>query len=53
MLVLGAEAYIRELSDAEFDALVRRARPPEIRPVRRTRKRSDDIGGSASGRQGN
>jgi hypothetical protein len=29
MLVIGTEAYLRELSDDEFDALARRVRPPK------------------------
>lgn len=29
MLVIGTEAYLRELSDDEFDALTRRVRPPK------------------------
>lgn len=29
MLVVGTEAYLRELSDDEFEALTRRVRPPK------------------------
>lgn len=32
---LAVNAYLRELSDAEFEALVRRVRPPKKRSTRR------------------
>jgi hypothetical protein len=44
MLVIGTEAYLRELSDDEFDALASRVRPPKSdrypKPPRNIKRRS-------------